>query len=330
MKLRDLLFYFSAVAAVAMVFCTSLLVIGLRAGTAGWGPGVMTSKAGILLVPLGFAAFLAVGTLSLHALVKKLVDGSSPLKDAFTCFTLNVILGLAVDIVAAIVLMALNVAVLPKCSGDACMGFFLLFIAGTLLAWIIVLPLTNVILSVLFIHSFYKAPWKRSFLIGLANNAVMLVFLIALSLVLPALTGVYTLQSSSTDKMGECEAKVSDHRDYCYYQLSLEVKDPQICERIGIPEKLDRLADNYRDSCFSAIAKETKNLTLCNKILSYEKDACYSVVGSYQKNETVCDMIEEFHKDYCYENVAVGLKDRRICRKILDHVARNECNAAIG
>lgn len=103
--------------------------------------------------------------------------------------------------------------------------------------------------------------------------------------------GCYLLANIKAD--GECSnIPDQDARDNCYLQKSGITKDPNICEKISNKAQYD--------ICIGLIAKETLNLSLCDKItnaVGNQKEVCYYDIGKAKKD---CNLIpDEGFRELC-------------------------------
>jgi len=82
----------------------------------------------------------------------------------------------------------------------------------------------------------------------------------------------------------------------CDFQQWIENNDISYCEKTEW---------TYKSMCYSTIAKNTKDASLCekntNKIFT---DTCYTTVAEAKKDISICDKItEQMSKDTCIETV---------------------------
>lgn len=103
------------------------------------------------------------------------------------------------------------------------------------------------------------------------------------------------------------------YKDICYSAIAKEKQDLSLCE------KLPNNSGNYgRDACVSAIAGDKKDYTLCEQMSAYaskgiDYDRCIEAIAN-RKGE--CDVIpRQIGRDYCYlyqwETMKVTVRDNR-------------------
>ncbi len=98
-------------------------------------------------------------------------------------------------------------------------------------------------------------------------------------------------------------------------------KAMQECARQEIPD--------YRDSCFSNVAKISKNTQHCAPIVNERiKDVCFAEVAKVSLNAAACqNVVKEDRRDSCYLTFVLDYKDYSVCDKIVNENLRQSCFA---
>ncbi len=101
-------------------------------------------------------------------------------------------------------------------------------------------------------------------------------------------------------------------------------KAMQECAKQEIPD--------YRDSCFSSVAKVSKDSNSCAPIINERiKDVCFSEVAKVALDSSICgNVVREERKDSCYLSFVLDYKDYSVCEKIVNENLRQSCNALKG
>ncbi len=93
------------------------------------------------------------------------------------------------------------------------------------------------------------------------------------------------------------------------------------CARQEIPD--------YRDSCFSNVAKVSKNTQHCLPVVNERiKDVCFAEVAKVSLDSSACGSIaKEDRRDSCYLTFVLDYKDYSVCGSIINENLRQSCNA---
>ena len=110
----------------------------------------------------------------------------------------------------------------------------------------------------------------------------------------------------------------------CYVGIAVETNDVMICEKVTNQTK-------YKDWCYSKIAVNKKEESLCQKIIDDDtRDGCYWEINQENLDYSVCEKLKNPEtKDYCYSKVAVENIDAEGCAQIINEESKNLCNQAI-
>lgn len=122
----------------------------------------------------------------------------------------------------------------------------------------------------------------------------------------------------------DCESdNLGISKDECWLALSMKTKDVSLCEKI---QPSDSYVD-YRELCIMNISIEIKDPTICNRITDvFDRDNCLQGVAYAAKNTAICSRIsDDIAKETCLESVALGLKDASICLQIPDGYVHKRC-----
>jgi len=81
-------------------------------------------------------------------------------------------------------------------------------------------------------------------------------------------TGAVEVHSSSKKEVIDdpCSYKHGDPQDYCYQNLAVEKKDPEICEKIIGERFLSEKKNPPKNKCISMVAAKTCIPSICEKI----------------------------------------------------------------
>ena len=145
------------------------------------------------------------------------------------------------------------------------------------------------------------------------------------------------LKAQQTKDISMCE-KISniEKKEECICGVAMETHNSDLCDGltakinvadtlIGTLSHLESEDMKFRDLCFSSIAKEKLDYTLCEKMDDgWMKDYCFSDVAKLTQNNELCNKITgEFEKEECSrivselesgycENLTVG-SERDLC-----------------
>ncbi len=110
----------------------------------------------------------------------------------------------------------------------------------------------------------------------------------------------YVLYAIRSNDVAGCEsAKGVDSRDDCFFELAVQVKTPELCEKVNFG----------KEECYLNAAVETGNASLCGRSAA-NIGQCEKAVGSGRIEE--CPIGDDMH--YCGDAV-VG-KDAGLCAKM--------------
>lgn len=150
--------------------------------------------------------------------------------------------------------------------------------------------------------------------------------------------GLYYCESlSSVPKIADYEGVNNieySPRDVCIYNLSLELRKPELCEKIPI--------SFFKEYCntkvYTHIATLQKNVSICHNMTDKLAIAgCYSRVAYSQRDLSVCDKIANLsddaslvayaqtYKAECYRNIAFNLTNILVCQEIQVGYIRDTC-----
>ena len=119
-------------------------------------------------------------------------------------------------------------------------------------------------------------------------------------------------------EMGECTKSDSytvEESSLCYSQLAPKIKKMEDC--IQMPEYVQEI-------CTMSVAKELKNITLCESVKNKEK--CYAGVGGASGDANICGKISnEFMHDECLKLAAATNKSTEACEFIKRQDSKEYC-----
>ena len=119
-----------------------------------------------------------------------------------------------------------------------------------------------------------------------------------------------------------CQKMTSDVRKSCYTVIAQASNNPALCEEAG----------TNKDQCYSEYARQTKDVSACEKIVDvYQKDNCYSDAANTLADASYCDKVRVVpNKDNCYQNMAMRLQDETFCDKIATSNIKDSCQQNLG
>jgi hypothetical protein len=129
---------------------------------------------------------------------------------------------------------------------------------------------------------------------------------------------IHTTDSYATYTAGKCGA-----------EIAINQGDPAVCESVGLVAKSD---------CYSEIAKQTSDISVCMKISSADKrDSCmYDYISvNYDRisDWSICGNMssKSYDGSYCYETAAEQTHDVKYCDKLSYGVygSKGSCYATI-
>jgi len=154
-------------------------------------------------------------------------------------------------------------------------------------------------------------------------------------------------EEPKVDLCKDVEQDYEGYRDMCYLGMAEIFEDPSLCDKMEWWNDLceiefqkdDSMCDDiedieFKEMCYSDIAKNLKDPSICEKIEEQEyKDECYKDLSTCDKiydltdrnqcylakarNTSDCEEVQgEEDKDSCYWNVAEYLKDVSICEEL--------------
>lgn len=143
---------------------------------------------------------------------------------------------------------------------------------------------------------------------------------------------VFTIAEESRD-LDICELHLEESpRTSCIAMVSASLGDVSSCPK---PEDYDSDPDSYRaipyHDCIVGIVKNTKDITLCEKIskTNYNYDKCKFFVLKEQNDVELCKELENHanydirYRDDCFKEVAINLEKVELC-DLAEHAQKKE------
>jgi hypothetical protein len=92
-------------------------------------------------------------------------------------------------------------------------------------------------------------------------------------------------------------------------------------------EECDKKDQFWKDTCFSLVAQDINDLTICDKITTQPTyDLCYISVAINLEDPTICEKLsDQASKDYCYDEFAIQLNQPELCDKIQNPDVLESC-----
>jgi hypothetical protein len=98
-------------------------------------------------------------------------------------------------------------------------------------------------------------------------------------------------------------------------------KDPSICQGIN-STKLSMY-------CYEAIAKNTLQVGICNKLQPSYKSGCVTDIAIAKKDSELCLELEAASRDHCFNKMALATGEKILCVKIENQHSRDKCLRAM-
>jgi hypothetical protein len=117
----------------------------------------------------------------------------------------------------------------------------------------------------------------------------------------------------------------SEDMDGCYLELAIKLKDTALCEKFWPKRSCGQgdLAcfkdKGFRERCYYSISLDTNNKELCDSLDDYEKTVC---LAQFSQNDSICESIDFGSRGMCYLRFAVAKKDYAACYMIDDSIER--------
>jgi hypothetical protein len=133
--------------------------------------------------------------------------------------------------------------------------------------------------------------------------------------------GCYSEAARAKKDINLCDRIKDQHeKNWCYYEVivfeKVDLKDPAICRNIT----------EYKDDCYTNIAKITGDVNICNNLDGKDKENCYIEVAKVLKDKSLCEKVETPQsKEWCYISLAEVLKDENLCQKAKDDHSKSQC-----
>ena len=142
------------------------------------------------------------------------------------------------------------------------------------------------------------------------RKKIFIIFGIVLAIIAASIVGVYLLGKTGIGlppELAKCKDLQGNERDECFVKEIIKENNSQLCTYIDNTE--------IKDECYNRIAINTKDVSLCEKII--EKDKQQMCKAFVTKDEKFCNNIKENNnKDLCYHNIAVISDKSSLCNKI--------------
>ena len=122
-----------------------------------------------------------------------------------------------------------------------------------------------------------------------------------------------------------CNQLSTDWKYQCLYNMAIKLNNASPC---------DKMASDYylTSSCYSELARKTKNPALCEKLQSgsmdySNRDSCYSVLAQVMNNPLLCDNVstdrhdtgtqgDATQRDVCFLILATQMRDSSLCNNV--------------
>ncbi|MDD5111766.1 MAG: hypothetical protein PHG85_04425 [Candidatus Altiarchaeota archaeon] len=129
--------------------------------------------------------------------------------------------------------------------------------------------------------------------------------------------------SAVCDKLstGTYTGSYSNIRDQCYFGFAISKSDGKLCLKV---------IDSYtRASCFSTLAMNLNNMSICD-LAGGSKDDCYEALAGKLKDPSVCAKItSRYDKDTCYLNMVYTVREESICLGISSQQTKDSCYSTL-
>ena len=149
----------------------------------------------------------------------------------------------------------------------------------------------------------------------------------------------------------ECESEGDRYKDECYYQWAVQDQKLEICDNVEgrtlkcrchseiyreratsqwdetVCENITCLS-SYKYSCLEAVAKEKKDISVCEKIADvFSRDDCIAQVAVEKNDLSECEKVgNTARKEACFKDLAEKRGDETVCETgVRDKYLREEC-----
>jgi len=112
--------------------------------------------------------------------------------------------------------------------------------------------------------------------------------------------------ASKTNNVSVCDELLEEYRAFCYSIVALENNDLSICKE----------SKKYSQYCYSTFASKTNNLHVCNECDKSSREFCYANFALKNNNLSVCDILPGKEKLDCYIRFAGNIHDLSVCDKL--------------
>lgn len=87
----------------------------------------------------------------------------------------------------------------------------------------------------------------------------------------------------------------------------------------------------WKDTCYSFVAQEKNDLSICDKIATHPtRPLCYVSIAINLKDPTICKKLQnQVEKDFCFHDFAVKLNKPEICNDIINQNTADSCQDLI-
>lgn len=129
----------------------------------------------------------------------------------------------------------------------------------------------------------------------------------------------------------ECNQTLVDYfGQECYSALAKETKDISLCRKLyqtDVPHNFP----SPRDQCIYTIAKEGSNISPCNEMINTDwREGCISAIAKNLQDDTLCGQLTMYeNRNSCYVAVAVNLSSPLQCTKSESQEGRDFCYLSI-
>jgi len=132
---------------------------------------------------------------------------------------------------------------------------------------------------------------------------------------------IYINKNQESSTIDSCNKKATlEEKDYCFFGLAKEQKDPQICGQISNQNTIWVEDYTIKDGCYEILAVDTEDPSLCEKI---SLDPNPLETGSPENWRNRCN-------DEVYRKIAKESKDASKCNFVKDSYRKERCLIEIG
>ena len=157
------------------------------------------------------------------------------------------------------------------------------------------------------------------------KNIQISILLLILFILINSYTGFVSNMIASKalnlEKPSLCKIILSDDkREHCIVNIAMTINDSDLCE------SLTSETDKVKDPCYSEIAENKLDYTLCEKINNeWMKNNCFDYIAKSTNNKYLCGKInDESKKEECIKIISEF--EPGYCERLLDY-ERNLCFA---